>query len=441
MKPIYDCAIVGAGVTGTAILYILSRYTNLKNIALIEKYGSIASVSSDSKSNSQTLHFGDIETNYSLDKAKVVKEAAEMVKRYVDDKNNPELFRKSYKMVLAVGAKEVLELRARYEEFKTLFPNLKLLQKNEIADIEPNLIKGRDPKEPILALWSHDGYAINYQKLSEAFVSDAKSCGKNIDVLLNTAINSIRKNADGNFTMRNGNKTLVAKTVIVAAGPYSLLFAQELGIGLDYGILPVVGNFYTSKNFLNGKVYTMQIKGIPFAAIHGDADVENPEETRFGPTAKALPLFEKKKYRTFFDFLKSSVASVAGIVSLVKVVADKTIVKFISKNALYDIPLIGKWFFLKEAQKIVPSLKYSDIKFGKNLGGLRPQIVNLKTRTLELGEAKLNGENIIFNITPSPGASVCLKNAEKDAKKIVAFLGPEFNFDTEKFEKDFHPDR
>ena len=33
-----------------------------------------------------------------------------------------------------------------------------------------------------------------------------------------------------------------------------------------------------------------------------------------------------------------------------------------------------------------------------------------------MGEAKLSGEKIIFNITPSPGASTCLGNAYADTK-------------------------
>jgi malate dehydrogenase (quinone) len=71
----YDVVIIGSGVTGTAILYTLSRYTNVKSIALVDKYSKIASVNSHRDNNSQTLHFGDIETNYTLEKAKKSKES------------------------------------------------------------------------------------------------------------------------------------------------------------------------------------------------------------------------------------------------------------------------------------------------------------------------------------------------------------------------------
>src|SRR5674476_962344 len=80
----YDVLIVGGGVVGTALLYTLSKYTDIKKICLIEKYSDFGLVNSASYNNGQTLHFGDIETNYSLDKAKSVKQMADMVMKYLE---------------------------------------------------------------------------------------------------------------------------------------------------------------------------------------------------------------------------------------------------------------------------------------------------------------------------------------------------------------------
>ena len=47
-----------------------------------------------------------------------------------------------------------------------------------------------------------------------------------------------------------------------------------------------------------------------------------------------------------------------------------------------------------------------------------------------LGEASINpGNGILFNMTPSPGATSCLGNAERDLKTVVAHLGKTFNED------------
>jgi len=69
----YDVIIIGGGVSGTALLYTLSKYTDVKNIALPEQCPDLVPVNSSPVMNSQTLQFGDIETNYIYEKAKKVK--------------------------------------------------------------------------------------------------------------------------------------------------------------------------------------------------------------------------------------------------------------------------------------------------------------------------------------------------------------------------------
>ena len=81
----------------------------------------------------------------------------------------------------------------------------------------------------------------------------------------------------------------------------------------------------------------------------------------------------------------------------------------------------------QNVRKIVPTITYSQISYGRRLGGIRPQLVDTRKRSLEFGDAKVLGESIIFDITPSPGASVCLKNGEENARKVVEFLGARFD--------------
>lgn len=50
-----------------------------------------------------------------------------------------------------------------------------------------------------------------------------------------------------------------------------------------------------------------------------------------------------------------------------------------------------------------------------------------------MGEAKIVGDDIIFNITPSPGASTCLKNAVQDTQQVLEFLDDDYEFDEEAF--------
>jgi malate dehydrogenase (quinone) len=437
--PRYEVLIVGGGVVGTALLYTLSKYTDIKNIALIEKYSDFGLVNSASYNNSQTLHFGDIETNYSIDKARSVKQMADMVMKYLESGKDPssskKLFSKFTKMVLAVGKDQVQELKLRYPPFSKLFPKLRIIERDEIGNIEPRVLEGRDPKQEILALVTEDGYTIDYKRLCHSFVDNALKKNPQLDIHLNTKLLKITRDEDL-YSVLTDKGELRSSVVIIAAGGHSLMIAKSLGYGKNLAILSMAGSFYTAPKVLNGKVYTIQVPKLPFAAIHGDPEVHSDQITRFGPTAKPIFQLERHNMSTFTEYWKTFGVGLSPILSLLKIISDKTLLKYIFVNFLYDLPLIGKRLFIKEVRKIVPSLKLSELKYAKGIGGTRPQIVNNTTRKLEMGEAKLSGEKIIFNITPSPGASTCLGNAYSDTQEIMEFLGGKFKFDKEAFEKD-----
>jgi len=434
---IYEVAIIGGGVAGTALLYSLSNYTNINSIALIEKNQEVALVNSHRTSNSQTLHFGDIETNYTLEKAQKVKRAASLVKNYVL-RNDPqqETYSKYHKMVLAIGEEQAEEVRERYKEFKSLFPKIKLIQREEIAAVEPNIVKNRAVDEEILALFTDEGYTIDFQKLSQSFLQRAmEQSHKSIDLKMATRVRGVKREKEL-YYIQTDKEVIVAKVAVFTTGAYSLLFAKSLGYGKDYALLNVAGNFYLAPGALNGKVYTVQLKELPFAAIHGDAEVHDQSKTRFGPTAKVTLLLEQHSYSTIIDYFKTAGLSINAFISFFNILSEKAIFKYILRNLLYDLPVIGKSLFSREVKKIVPSIQLSQLKLAKGYGGVRPQIVNLKTRRLELGEAKIVGENVLFNITPSPGASTCLQNAEYDTERIISFLGQEYTFDKHRFQAD-----
>jgi malate dehydrogenase (quinone) len=438
---IYEVVIVGGGVCGTALLYTLSHYTNLQNIALIEKESDVALINSYTNSNSQTLHFGDIETNYTLAKATKVKAGANLVKNYLLTKDKKqEIYTKYHKLVLGVGEKQVEQLIKRYQEFKQLFPALKLLNQAEIAEKEPKVWENRATNEALIALFTDEGYTVDFNRLAKSFINHTlEKSEKNINFFFNTKVQQIIKQNEL-YQIKIKDKTIKAKVVIVAAGAHSLLFAKSLGYGLNYALLSVAGSFYFAPQLLNGKVYTVQREKLPFAAVHGDPEVHNQAIARFGPTAKVLPMLERHKYSSIIEYFQTAGLSSKAVLSFIKILSDPIIFKYIALNFIYDFPIIGKLLFIKEVKKIIPSIKLKDLTYAKGYGGVRPQIVNLNTQALEMGEAKITGDRIIFNITPSPGASTCLQNALDDTNKIIEFLGDNYQFNRQQFLADLATD-
>lgn len=435
----YDVLIVGGGVVGTALLYTLSKYTDIGNIGLIEKYDNFGLVNSASTNNSQTLHFGDIETNYTLEKATSVKRMADMVMKYLEKEKSvnskQKIFSKFNKMVLAVGRYQSEALRKRYLVFKELFPNLRLIERDEIGRLEPRITEGRDPDEEIVALLTPDGYTVDFRELCHSFVNNVRRIKPEVEIHLNTRLQKISRQWD-HWIVQTNKCEIRAKTVVIAAGGHSLMIAKSLGYGKNLSILSMSGSFYTATKCLNSKVYTIQVEKLPFAAIHGDPEVHNPKVTRFGPTAKPIFRLERRNPKTILEYWKTFGIGLKPILSLFNIIFDKVLFGYVFMNFLYDLPFIGKWLFIKEVRRIVPSIKIQEIMFAKGIGGTRPQIVNNTTRKLEMGEAKLTGDKIIFNITPSPGASTCLGNAYTDTKALMQFLGNKYKFDEKAFLKD-----
>lgn len=433
-----DVTIVGFGVSGGAAGYNFARYTNVKKMATFEKYSWVAMVNSNPLFNAQTSHDGSTETNYSLAHAlQKVQPGAKYLRNYVDSKGpDPTLFRVVKRMVF--GADDKVELlEKRFKQFSPYYPDIYLANAKEIGKLEPNIMLGRNPRQEVRAIVSNQGYMIDYQRYTEELFKDTIRVNSEFDYAFNTPVQSIEEKED-HYELKTPLGIFYSKVVIFEAGPYSLYFARRLGYGMQYGILNVAGSFYyTEKNLLNNKVYQPQIEGRPFAATHGDPDIVDPRITRFGPTTKPIPLMERYHYETMPDFMRLPLFSTPhGIYTVLSILRKNKLFGYAARNIVYDLPIIGPRAFAEEIRPIIPTINHRDLKLRRGAGGTRPQIVNLKTGQLEFGDSNIVGKNVIFNTTPSPGASVSMANGHRDAKKSVEFLGDGYWFDEEKFQKE-----
>jgi malate dehydrogenase (quinone) len=369
----YEVVIVGGGISGAALFYELAKYTNTKSVCMLEKYEDLATLNTKGTSNSQTIHVGDIETNYTLEKAKITKRTAKMIEKFCLQYNlQDKIMFKHQKMALGVGEKEVEFIKNRYEEF------------------------GQERPEPILAMGAKDEYTtVEYGQMTKELAKAAQACEDiRTDIFYNSEVDEIEQ------------------------------------LGELYKITTKSGTVFTAANeeFLNGKVYMVQNDKLPFAALHGDPDILADGKTRFGPTALMLPKLERYKPGTYLDFFKTLNLDGNIIKIFWDLLKDSEIRNYVLRNFLFEVPGLNKKLFVKDARKIVPSLQEEDIEYAKGFGGIRPQVLNKEQQRLMLGEASINtGKGIIFNMTPSPGATSCLGNAKRDIHTITEYLNLEFD--------------
>ncbi|WP_299550085.1 FAD-dependent oxidoreductase [uncultured Helicobacter sp.] len=440
MSNSYDVAIIGAGISGSALFYVLTQYTNIRKVALLEKYAQPATLSSSGNNNSQTIHAGDIETNYTFEKAKKVSRAAKLIESYAlfHKLQNKSIF-EYQKMAIGVGDKEVEFIQKRHEEFKEIYPDLEFFTKEDLKEIEPNIVKladGSDRPENIVGSGMRKSFcAMNFCSVATHMIEQSLS-GEH-SVIFNYPVTSITQQNDGSYLIRaKGREAINASFVLVNAGAHSLLLAQNMGYGLDLGCLPVSGSFYfIPGDKLRGKVYTVQNPKLPFAAIHGDPDVVASGKNRLGPTALALPKLERFKSGTYLDFMKVFGFGSATTKIMWDLLSDQEIRDYIFRNFLYEIPSIGKKYFWEEAKKIIPSIRLEDLTYAEGFGGIRPQVLDKNLKKLVLGEKKIkSGKGVTFNMTPSPGATSCMRNALIDMLEIVEYLKAEVKMERIKTE-------
>ena len=120
----------------------------------------------------------------------------------------------------------------------------------------------------------------------------------------------------------------------------------------------------------------------------------------------------------------------AGMMAALKAAENGHDVTLLEKNEK-----LGKKLFIKEAQKIIPSLTLEDLTYARGIGGIRPQVLDKQAKKLVLGERKIkSGEGITFNMTPSPGATSCMRNALIDMLEITEYLNASIKMDKIKTE-------
>src|SRR5256712_10158372 len=411
MRDVCGGAIRGMGTVEAATGFLLAEFTNVQSLLFLEKENSAGQIASDRRTNSQTRHPFGGELNYTPEVMKTIKRYSDMIPSYANSeygRGHDILRRTKSGMVLAVGKNEKDYLRKKFHDaVKPVFPYAELMEdKEEIAKLEPYIVRGRKKDEEI-GIIKLQVDMVDFGELARSFEDNARNHqGKDIHVKFNMRVERIEDVSDGYEIHISNGGSFSARYLVVSVGSYTLSFAKQLGLGGDYVAFPVAGKFYTSPSVINGKVYTFQEEGVPFAATHADREWDGAV-TRYGPTATPTLMFEKNKpdIKEFIDNLDP--------VLLDTVISKRAIRNIMIKNIAYSLPVLGRRLFWKyDARKIVPSIPYADLKPAPEFGGVRTVGINKKTRQLRLGEFTLpevpkDGGNLCANTRPSPDASGC----------------------------------
>lgn len=212
----YDIAIIGAGVIGSAIARELSRYQ--VNTCVIEREEDVCC--GTSKANSAIIHAGFDATPGTL-KARLNVRGNELMEQLSKELDIP--FKRNGSLVVCTKDQDRSGLTTLLEKGeKNGVPGLRILEREELIALEPNL-----SDDVTCALFAPTGGIVCPFHMTMAFAENAFTNG--VTFFLNTNVTKLSKDSD-KFTIETIRtdigkpETIEAKVVINAAGVYSDTF-------------------------------------------------------------------------------------------------------------------------------------------------------------------------------------------------------------------------
>jgi L-2-hydroxyglutarate oxidase LhgO len=379
----YDQIIIGAGIVGISLgLAILERNPNRK-VLIVEKEER-AGVHASGR-NSGVLHAGFYYSPDSL-KAKFCRLGNLELRKFCKE-NNLQIL-ETGKVVVCQDGQDVQRLEELYRRGVANGVNIEMLDSRDLEKIEPAAQTfNKFIWSPTSAVGSPKD-VIN--KLADKFTQSGGRFSFNTQVKLAEKGNEV--------LVLTKYETYSAKSIINSAGAYAAELAKQVNVGTEYVCLPFLGAYKRSKLLsVNPKrlVYPVPNPINPFLGVHTTLTLNN--EIKIGPTA--FPVIGKEQYKLtdgfnlkeFVEFFNASSALFKSESVDLLGLAKEEALKFFEK------PL------LRRTRKLSNSID-SNNSWVKYPSGIRAQIINTKTKTIEMDYIVKADKNVVHVLNAvSPG--------------------------------------
>lgn len=384
----FDVAIVGGGIVGLATAYKLQlKYPKLC-LAVVEKEDSLAF--HQTGRNSGVIHSGLYYKPNSL-KAKNCVNGRKQLVEFAENNNID--YDVCGKIVLATNkreAKKLLQLKINGE--KNGLKDLKILDSNELKEIEPNAV-GKS------ALYVPESGIIDYKQTTKKFAEKITSINNKSKIILSCEVFNFK-----NDCLLTSKGKIYTKNNIFCAGLFSDRLAGKDNLKTNMKIVSFRGDYYklkeSSKHMIKNLIYPVPNPEFPFLGVHLTRMTNGSIEC--GPNA--VYSFKREGYSKFSFNLMDTIESLFFI---------GTLKLFINhwKFGLNEYKRsFSKRLFLRDLQKLVPSLMLNDLEKGKS--GVRAMALGEDGDVIDDFKIIKNNKNIHVLNAPSPAATACLAIAD-----------------------------
>ena len=379
----FDYIVIGAGIVGISLGLAILERSPKKKVLIIDKE-SKPGVHASGR-NSGVLHAGFYYSPDSL-KAKFCRLGNLELKNFCKENSIPIL--ETGKVVVCQSKSDVSKLEDLFRRGVANGVDIEILDKTELDKIEPAA------KTIDKFIWSPTTAVGNpklvISQLAEKFI---KSGGK---FQFNCSAKLVCANDQVLIETIYG--TYSAASIINSAGAYAANLARQVNVGNQYACLPFLGAYKKSKLVDSNPrrlVYPVPNPINPFLGVHTTNTLNG--EIKIGPTA--FPVIGKEQYKLsngfngseFLEFYKAAKALFkSDSVDLIGLAREEFV-------KLFTKPLLNK------TNKLTNSLN-SNKQWSKYPAGIRAQIINLETKTIEMDYIVQSDKNVVHILNAvSPG--------------------------------------
>jgi len=393
---LYDIAIVGGGIVGTATALQILKKKKL-SLILIEAEDKLAA--HQTGRNSGVIHSGLYYKPGSL-KASNCVEGRNLLYQFCEE--NQIKYDRCGKIVVAVNETEIprlneLERRGKENGLK----DIKRITKDDIKNYEPHAAG-------IEGLFVGETGIVDYTEVTKAY----EKIILNFDGEVRTSCKflSLSKNKN-ELVLNTSAEEIRTKFLINCGGLQSDRIAAICGLNTDVQIIPFRGEYYKIKKekeyLVKNLIYPVPDPRFPFLGVHFTRMINGGIEA--GPNA--VLAFKREGYK-FKDFSLKDISEMINFPGFWKMGKKYYRTGF---HELYRS--LSKSAFVSALQKLVPEINEDDVTPYK--AGVRAQAVDSNGNLLDDFRI-IESDNMVHILNaPSPAATASLSIGDKIASLVI----------------------
>ena len=231
LKKHYDVVIIGAGGHGTGIAYHLAKYHGITNVAILEK--------SYLGGGNTARNTAVIRSNYLTEEGvRFYRESVKLWQNLSNEFDYNVMLENRGQLTLAHSDAAVRSFRWRAEVNKHMGVRSELVDRQQIAELVPNLRMAEDARFPIMAgLWHADGATARHDAVVWGYARGA--CQRGVELHQLTEVQDVEITAGRVSAVRTNRGRVGCGAVVQAVAGASSVVANMAGIKLPIHSYPL----------------------------------------------------------------------------------------------------------------------------------------------------------------------------------------------------------